>query len=519
MSSTWSDDLVPRGRGTLPPLPTPPVPGPTAPWMAGGSGEGGVRRSPGLIAAVILVLVVFLALPIAALGRNAHSFWPAQWDPHLAPITQRDQQLRGLTYVHPVPVVFLTDKAFVKRLNANNAPSASDRADIAREAGTFRSLGFIGGKVDLQKAVTAASDAGVLAYYDDGLKEIVVRGTTLDVSHRATLAHELTHVLQDQHFNLPLIEQRASKDDEQSGDSGDAMTALIEGDANHVEDEYVQSLPLAQRKEYDREQRQEGATVDKGLATVPPFVSFIFGSPYEFGPPAIRVLAASGGNAAVNAALSGPTPTSALFVQTGLVATAPPGIAEPALASGEKADGPPESFGAFELYLALSMKVDPQQALAAADVVLGGRARGLKEGSRYCYRATLETRDPTAAKFVAGVARRWAPTMTRGSVSQKGTSVTINACDPGPGAPAPPKSKLVAADRLLALRAALTAGVAEDHAGAGVARCAARLIVRDPGVLPLLAKNALTDAEKATVRTYARAAGAECRDSPDAGLQ
>src|ERR1700733_8071569 len=194
MSSPWSDDLVPRGPGTLPPLPAPPIPGPPTPWITG-SGGSGVRRSGGLVASVVLVLVVFLALVIASLGLDGHSFWPAQWDARLAPITQRDQQLRGLTYVHPVPVVFLTDKAFVKRLNANDTPSASDRADIAREAGTFRSLGFIGGKVDLQKAATAASDAGVLAYYDDDLKEIVVRGTTLDVSHRATLAHELTHVL------------------------------------------------------------------------------------------------------------------------------------------------------------------------------------------------------------------------------------------------------------------------------------------------------------------------------------
>src|SRR4029077_2471904 len=96
---------------------------------------------------------------------------------------------------------------------------------------------------------------------------------------------------------------------------------------------------------------QLGTKVDKGLASVPPFVSFLFGAPYEFGPLAIRVMIAAGGNRAVNAALTGPTPTSAIYVQTGLDTPAPSDIAAPARAAGERAAGSPESFGAFELYL------------------------------------------------------------------------------------------------------------------------------------------------------------------------
>ena len=378
--STWSDDLVPGGRtpqGPPPQGPPPqgPPPGPPtlppvslpAPTSAGFSG--------GVAAIVVVVLVVALAVPAAALAAGAKGFWPAQWDPRLAPITERDTALRGLSYEHAVPVVFLSDKAFVELIDASDKQSASDRAETDREAGTLRSLDLINGKADLQKAATVADDAGILAFYDDQAKEVVIRGTTLDVSHRATLAHELTHVLQDQHFDLPRIEERAQKADAESGDSAQALTALVEGDANHVEQEYVKALPLAQRKEYDREQAKEGATVNKGLASVPPFVSFLIGAPYEFGPFAIRVLIASGGNSAVNDALTGPTPTSAIFVQAGLVDTAPE-IPIPPLAAGERADGQPESFGAFELYLALSMHLAPLQALTAADSVLGGPRAG-----------------------------------------------------------------------------------------------------------------------------------------------
>ena len=88
------------------------------------------------------------------------------------------------------------------------------RAEIEREAATFRALGFIGGNVDLFEVTQQTGEAGVLAFYDFNKKEIVVRGTTLDVSHRATLAHELTHVLQDQHFDIRKIERRATEDDD-----------------------------------------------------------------------------------------------------------------------------------------------------------------------------------------------------------------------------------------------------------------------------------------------------------------
>ena len=504
MSSTWTDDLVPAV----------PVARPSAyPSTPSGAGPSGA-----IVTLVVVVILAALAIPVASFVRDAKSFWPEHWDPRIAPIAQRDEHLRGLKYKHPVAVRFLPEKAFVKLMNVGNKSSPLQNAEIERGAATFRTLGFIAGSVDLRKAAAANSDASVIAFYDDDLKEIVVRGTKLDVGHRATLAHELTHVLQDQYFDLPAIQQRASLDDQRSGGSASAMLAVIEGDANHVEAKYVKALSPADRKEYVREQQHLGKGVTKGLASVPPFVSFLFGAPYEYGPLAIRVLIASGGNSAVNAALTGPTPTSAIFVQTGLTAAAPGDIAAPGLAAGERAAGPPEAFGAFELYLAFAMRMTPASALAAADVVLGGRARGLRKGATYCYRATVETRDAPSAALVALLGRQWAASTTRGSVRRSGTSVTLTACDPGRRAPAPPKEKLRAADELLAVRGALTAEAAESHVAADIARCAARLIVREPGALAVLEKSSPTPTQVQHIRTLARDSALQCRDNPDAGL-
>ena len=47
-----------------------------------------------------------------------------------------------------------------------------------------------------------ARQSGTLAYYDTKTEEIYVRGDVMDAAHRVTVADELTHVFQDQNFDL-----------------------------------------------------------------------------------------------------------------------------------------------------------------------------------------------------------------------------------------------------------------------------------------------------------------------------
>ena len=200
------------------------------------------------------------------------------------------------------------------------------------------------------------------------------------------------------------------------------MLALIEGDANNVMSRYLKGLSAAERQQYDREQRAPGTDFGKATVGVPPFVQLLFSAPYELGPFTIRMLIADGGNAAVNSALTGPTPTSADFVQAGLIAPPPPNFRRRRSAAGEEADGKPEAFGAFELYLMLATRDDAAIALKASDAVLGGRAQGLRRDGTYCYRATLAIRDQPGAKFVAGSLQQWGRSATGASGEQRGTS-------------------------------------------------------------------------------------------------
>ena len=200
----------------------------------------------------------------------------------------------------------------------------------------FRALGFLGGKDDLLKGFSTSESSGTLAFYSFVDKDIIVRGTTLDVEHRVTIAHELTHVLQDQHFDLTKLEKAA--DASETGDSS-ALQALVEGDAVRIEDDYRKQLSTADQSEYAREVAAESDRVDTETASTPKIVNLLLGAPYQFGPSTIRVLLESGGNDAVNNALTGPVPSTEVFSQAGDVDPPVPVDARPG--SGRRRQGRP----------------------------------------------------------------------------------------------------------------------------------------------------------------------------------
>ena len=91
-----------------------------------------------------------------------------------------------------------------------------------------------------------------------------MRGTDLDdVDVRVTLVHELTHALQDQHFDLTKLDRGV----ETSGEDF-ALTALVEGDATSVEDDYLFSLPDDEQDAYFAEEPDD--TVDSAPTAAPP---------------------------------------------------------------------------------------------------------------------------------------------------------------------------------------------------------------------------------------------------------
>lgn len=97
---------------------------------------------------------------------------------------------------------------------------------------------------DVLGAYQGIAGEGVLGVYspDDKTLTVVQDKETLDLQSWLIYAHEYTHALQDQQYDLSTLEP-----EEDTFDASKARAALVEGDANLSEALFYESLPLEQQ--------------------------------------------------------------------------------------------------------------------------------------------------------------------------------------------------------------------------------------------------------------------------------
>src|SRR5205807_4997815 len=90
-------------------------------------------------------------------------------------------------------------------------------------------MGALPAGTDLRQAVHRFLSTQVIGYYDSDSKQLVFIGTNSPTPpERMTLAHELTHALDDQHFDLSRLDTLANRClDEES----QAARGIVEGSA------------------------------------------------------------------------------------------------------------------------------------------------------------------------------------------------------------------------------------------------------------------------------------------------
>jgi hypothetical protein len=507
------------------PAPPPPPPMPAAPpawgdpvaiWRPAPAPWTPPRRRLSFLQ-MLAVGVVFLVIgagAVALVVRPWASEYPSEWDPRVRSIASDVERARGLEFEHPVEVHFLSEAEFEERLTGGESLAEADRAAIAQGAAELRALGLVAGGVDVFEASRDASATGTLAFYDPDAEEVFVRGEVVDVAHEVTLAHELTHVLQDQHFDIRALEERAFTSD--AGDSS-ALAALIEGDATRIEDDYLRGLSAAERGEYDAQIRNERERIGADTVTTPPILLFQLGAPYTFGPYTVRVLLAEGGNAAVDAALEGPAPSARMFLEPGVLdATDGP---EPVLPDGVRALGTSEPFSAFDAFVVLGARGPAHEALRAADAVTAGNYATYEgTGGTNCIQVAMGTRGTAARATLATAFRRWAATMPGAAVADTGNAVRVTSCDPGAQGSGPAEADVRDAETLLALRGELTAAFAEEGLPADRARCAARVLAGRTDLFPIFLLEDLAPDQQSAVADAARLSAQTCATNPAAGL-
>lgn len=435
-------------REVPPPAPPPSAPIPTTqpppllilppsfPSLPIGAGNAGRSDSFSIIP-VLAVLVALCGVVLASgtgwLVRPDRIVYPESWDPRVVDLVDFVEHERGLDFDHPVTVNFLSDEEYAE---ASNGGGDFDQAEIAEAAlddlGTFRALGLIQGDVDLAKAQDDLFDAGTLAYYDPELKIVNVRGDSASVATDVTIAHELTHALQDQHFDLT--------GGFKLGDP-EAYRSIVEGDATAVENAYVDQLDDADAAAYDEESTAQSDATGEALdeLEVPGVLSAIFGSYYELGGPFVDMVLADGGHGALNELLDEPLQTTGpLFNPTQYFDDVEPAWPVAAESADEDDIIDESNFGAMWTYLTLAARIDPQQAMHATDLIVGDDLVRLRDGDRLCVAIAWETATTGDAATVEDAVREWADSMPpEADVTvrrRKGRVNEVRSCDPGPDA-------------------------------------------------------------------------------------
>jgi hypothetical protein len=205
---------------------------------------------------------------------------------------------RGLRFKAPVRVLLLDDAAF----RARSGGGGVDSTLIAE----LDALQLVPRSVDLAAAARRSQAEGVVGLYDPPSHTVRVRGTAPNPFVREVLVHELTHALQDQWFGIDRPQLDSGADER-----AQAFTALLEGDAVRIEDEYLATLPAGQRT---RAGLERDATTGVPGET-PAVLAEILHFPYTAGATFVRALVTVRGQAGVDAAFRTPPTTSAEILE------------------------------------------------------------------------------------------------------------------------------------------------------------------------------------------------------------
>ncbi len=432
-----------------------------------------------LVAAVMVALVGATAVVYVALLRDTGPAHPDAWDSRVEELAEIVADERGLDFEHPVYVDFLEESQFTKQVTTDEDDlTAEDRKEIEQWTGLFRAVGFIEGEVDLFDSVNQLNGAGIVGYYSYEDERIRIRGTELTPAVRSTLVHELTHALQDQHFDLEAMTEKVQDDRA----AASALDALIEGDARRIETEWRTGLSEEDRAAVDASREEQSDDVDEDAAGIPEVLTTMVAAPYALGEALLAVAVEQGGDRAVDALFERPPTTEEhqldpwTLVQDRAVAI---DVDTPELAEGEVSfdDGP---FGAVSWLLVLAERIPVKQALTAADGWGGDSYVAFEREGATCVRMHYRGDTGRDVKQMKVALKKWVGRLPQApaSVRREGSLLSFESCDPGTTAAAVATESSQDALTLALSRTYLSATLAKGGADPTMARCAADRLVR-----------------------------------------
>ena len=200
----------------------------------------------------------------------------------------RLEVVRQLEFNRTVPVSVISRSAYQQQAGSGDVPPAFRTFDNTK----FEAMFMVGENRDSLAVQDQNRESSVLGYYAPSNDSIVVvsESETPRLS-ASTLAHELTHALQDQQFDL-------TDDPADTREAYNARNGLIEGEANLVQRRYQERF----NDTWETPTQGEGGGGNGSASQLHYGIYFLEFFPYSDGPGFVATLYNQGGWEAVNAA-------------------------------------------------------------------------------------------------------------------------------------------------------------------------------------------------------------------------
>jgi len=472
-----------------------------------------VKQARRAISLAVVVALGIVWAPAASGAKNPKH--PKEWDERVLPFVDFVEDQRELEFDHPVRVRFLSDKRLERELRSDEELTTEERELDEQIAGELLALGLVGEEIDLSQASEDLAAQDVVGYYDFHEEELVVRSKDADsVDAAVIIVHELTHALQDQHFDLDRLYDKTK-----SGGESYVLDFLVEGDATTVETAYLDTLSPAEQDEYFGflDEVTEGPLPEG----VPYALDVYSTAPYLLGEAFVYALDPEGGTSGRDRAFKKPPQTEEVLIDPVALRQRQGAkeVPKPELVEGEKRGYKPEQFGVITLYLMLATRLDARTALDAVTGWGGDKHVGYQVEGDSCVRVNVTGDTDVDTDQLEDALTEWMAVMPAGAVTvtREGDVVTFSACE-SEEVTAPTEERFDSVFyNVLGSRIYTVLDVASAGISLGSSRCIGDFVSTDPEVIELV-DVIFVEGREPTEEEYAILDGAYRQAFPTCGV-
>src|SRR4030095_2351844 len=198
-----------------------------------------------MVLACVLVLGILAGSQRSAAQRKAPAAMPSRVAKNAAIVATTEAVLKDTSEIRELPILRpvksgAQSRADIQRMVIRNLDEDTTLAEMHASEIALKKRGLVGADFQYRPFMIKLLTEQVAGYYDPRIQEFFLADWIDLEAQKPVMAHELTHALQDQHFNLRRFQHWPKGD----SDAELAAHALIEGDAVLAMTIYMARNPL-----------------------------------------------------------------------------------------------------------------------------------------------------------------------------------------------------------------------------------------------------------------------------------